>query len=413
MHTPIAPELAATSEARAAESILRACVHCGFCLATCPTYQLTGNELDSPRGRIYLMKAMFEGADPGERTQYHLDRCLTCRSCESTCPSGVRYGRLVDAGRSLLEHRHPRSIGARLQRAVLRTGLSKAPLFGALLALGRAVKPVLPGALAAGVPARRPAGGWPAPRHARRMLVMTGCVQPALDPGINAAAARVLDRIGISLVAAPGGGCCGALPHHTGDHDGAQAAMRANIDAWWPPLEQGAELMVTTASGCGAELRDYGHQMRDDPAYQPRGEQLAARTRDLSEVLADHAADIAALIPAGRRPQGEAARITYHPPCSLQHGQQVRGKAEAVLSACGYQLQPFAESHLCCGSAGSYSILQKTLSQSLKVRKLGHLLGTRPSLIATANIGCQMHLQSGTAVPVRHWIELVDGLLAG
>ncbi|MDE3009851.1 MAG: glycolate oxidase subunit GlcF [Pseudomonadota bacterium] len=413
MHTPIAAALAATPEARAAEDILRACVHCGFCLATCPTYQLTGNELDSPRGRIYLMKAMFEGEDPGERTRYHLDRCLTCRSCESTCPSGVRYGRLVDAGRSLLERRFPRSPGERLRLGLVRNSLAHRSLFAAALAAGRALKPLLPSALAAGVPEARPAGGWPPVRHARRMLVLEGCVQPALDPGINAAAARVLDRIGISLVRVPGGGCCGALPHHTGDHDGALAAMRANIAAWSPALRQGAEAVVMTASGCGAEVREYAYHLRDDAAYAERAAGVSERTRDLSEVLAEHADTIAALIPPARRPQGAAARIAYHPPCSLQHGQQVRGKAEAVLTACGYELQPFAEGHLCCGSAGSYSILQKEMSTALKVRKLGHLLGTQPAVIASANVGCQVHLQSGTAVPVRHWIVLVDALLNG
>lgn len=411
MHTPIAAALAATPEARTAESILRACVHCGFCLATCPTYQVTGNELDSPRGRIYLMKALFEGEEPGERTQHHLDRCLTCRACESTCPSGVRYGRLVDAGRSLLEQRFPRPVGGRLRRAALRFALGSRPLFTAALAAGRALRPLLPASLAAGIPPARPAGTWPAPRHARRMLVLDGCVQPALDPGINAAAARVLDGIGISLVRVPAARCCGALPHHTGDHAGALAAMRANVDAWWPLLEGGVEALVMTASGCGSEVRDYGHQLRDEPDYAARAAEVARRTVDLSEVLAGHAEAIAARIPAGRRPQGEAARIVYHPPCSLQHGQQVRGRAEAVLEACGYTLEPFAESHLCCGSAGSYSILQKELSQTLKSRKLGHLLGTRPALIATANIGCQAHLQSGSPVPVRHWVVLVDALL--
>lgn len=412
MYTALTPALQQDPDAREAADLLRACVHCGFCLATCPTYQVTGDELDSPRGRIYLMKALLEGQDPGQGTRHHLDRCLTCRACESTCPSGVRYARLVDAGRSLLERRWPRAGKGRLHRAVLRGAIGSPTVFGTALALGRAVRPLLPAGLAARVPEARPAGEWPAPRHARRMLALAGCVQPALDPGINAAAARVLDRLGISLVTAPAAGCCGALPHHTGDPAGAHDLMRRNIDAWWPLVQAGAvEAIVMTASGCGSEVRDYGHALRDDPGYAERAARVSALVQDLSEVLAGHADALAALVPAERRPQGDAARIAYHPPCSLQHGQQVRGKAEAVLTAAGYAVQPFAEAHLCCGSAGSYSLLQPALSQALKARKLGHLLGTRPSCIASANIGCQAHLQSGTPVPVRHWITLIDSLL--
>jgi len=411
MYAAIDPALRQTPEAQEAESILRACVHCGFCLATCPTYQVTGDELDSPRGRIYLMKALFEGKEPGERTQHHLDRCLTCRACESTCPSGVRYGRLVDAGRSLLEQRFPRPLAARAQRALIRFGLGNKTLFKAGLELGRAAKKLIPFSLAASIPDAQPAGTWPPVRHARRMIVLEGCVQPALDPATNAAAARVLDRLGISLLKVARAGCCGALPHHTGDHDAALQAMRRNIDAWWPQIEAGAEAIIATASGCGSELKDYGHQLRHDPVYAERAAKVSERVKDLSEVLAPLSEKIAHLMPTIRRPIGKAAKIIYHPPCSLQHGQQVRGKAEAVLTACGFDLQPFAESHLCCGSAGSYSLLQPELSQQLKTRKLGHLLGSSPTTIATSNIGCQMHLQSGTAVPVKHWITLIDDLL--
>jgi len=413
MYAAIDPDLKESPEAQEAEGILRACVHCGFCLATCPTYQVTGDELDSPRGRIYLMKSLFEGKDPGDRTQYHLDRCLTCRACESTCPSGVRYGRLVDAGRSLLEQRFPRALKGRAQRALIRFGLGQPTLFAAGLAVGRVLKDFLPEDLAASIPDSRPAGGWPPARHSRRVIVLGGCVQPALDPGTNAAAARVLDRIGISLVSVAQAGCCGALPHHTGDHHGALDAMRRNIDAWWSEIEQGAEAILATASGCGSELKDYAHQLRNDPVYAERAKKVSALVKDLSEILAPHAEQLSGLIPQGHRPTNTESRITYHPPCSLQHGQQIRGKAEAILSACGYDLQPFAESHLCCGSAGSYSILQPELSRELKTRKLGHLLGTSPSVIATSNIGCQTHLQSGTAVPVRHWITLVDAVLHG
>ncbi len=412
MYTAIAPELQHTSEAGQAKDLLRACVHCGFCLATCPTYQLTGDELDSPRGRIYLIKALFEGQAPGERTQHHLDRCLTCRACESTCPSGVKYARLVDVGRTLLEKRHPRPLGARLKRAAIRTTLGQAALFGAAVRIGQAVRPLLPEAVAASVPPLRDSGAWPVARHARRMVVLEGCVQPAIDPGINAAAARVLDRLGVSLVRVARAGCCGALPHHTGDHDGGLQAMRRNIDAWWPEIEAGrVEAIVMTASGCGSEVKEYGHALREDPAYAERAARVSGLTRDLSEVLAPFSDRIAALIAPARRPDAQAARIAYHPPCSLQHGQQVRGHAESLLRACGFEPQPFAESHLCCGSAGSYSLLQPELSAALKTRKLGHLLGTQPSCIATANIGCQAHLQSATAVPVRHWINLIESRL--
>ena len=411
MHTAIAPFLRDVPEAQEAEVLLRACVHCGFCLSTCPTYQLTGDELDSPRGRIYQIKSLLEGEAPGTRTQYHLDRCLTCRACESTCPSGVRYGQLVDLGRSLLDQRHPRPLAGRVLRYAVRAGLGHRTLFGAALGLVRSVRGALPAALAQRVPVAHAAGNWPAARHARRMIVLEGCVQPALDPGINAAAARVLDRLGISLLRIARAGCCGALPHHTGDHAGGLDAMRRNIDAWWPEVEGGAEAIVMTASGCGSEVREYGHHLRHDPTYAERAAAISARTVDLSELLFAERDRIAGLITPSRRPQGAAARITYHPPCSLQHGQQVRGKAEGLLAACGYTLAPFAESHLCCGSAGSYSILQPGMSHALKERKLGHLLGTEPTCIATANIGCQAHLQSGTSIPVRHWINLVETVL--
>jgi len=325
----------------------------------------------------------------------------------------VRYGRLVDAGRSLLEQRYPRSFTARAKRGLIRFSLGQTAVFGMALKLGRAVKGLLPSSLAASVPDRRVEGVWPPARHTRRMIVLGGCVQPALDPATNAATARILDHLGISLVQVARAGCCGALPHHTGDHDGALDAMRRNIDAWWPLVEAGAEAIIATASGCGSELKEYGHQLRHDLDYADRAAKISERVKDLSEILEPLKEQILHSIPLVRRPVGKAARITYHPPCSLQHGQQIRGKAEAILSACGFELQPFSESHLCCGSAGSYSLLQAELSQQLKTRKLGHILGTSPTQIATSNIGCQMHLQSGTAVPVRHWITLVDDLMHG
>jgi len=396
MQTALAEFVRDTPEGREADAILRKCVHCGFCTATCPTYQLLGDELDGPRGRIYLIKQVLEGEPPTARTQLHLDRCLTCRACETTCPSGVRYGRLADIGRGLVESRVARGPWSRVQRAALGFVLSRRRLFGALLRLGRMVRFLLPSVVP---PPAAPAGDWPAPRHARRMLVLGGCVQPALAPRINAAAARVLDRAGVSLVEAPGAGCCGALRFHLGDQAGGLEDMRALIDAWWPQVERGeVEAIVTTASGCGATVRDYGHLLAHDPAYRDKAERVAALARDLSEVVPPET------VPA----RSGLGRIACHSPCSLQHGQQVRGKAEALLARAGFELAPVPDAHLCCGSAGTYSILQPALAGELRRRKLAALESGHPVGIVTANIGCLMHLQAGAGMPVAHWIELLD-----
>jgi glycolate oxidase iron-sulfur subunit len=398
MQTRLADYIRDTAEGREAASILRTCVHCGFCNATCPTYQLLGDELDGPRGRIYLMKQMLEGSTPTMRTLTHLDRCLTCRNCETTCPSGVRYGRLLDIGREVIEQQVERPLGQRLSRALLRRFLHS-PLFGLSLALGRLVRPVLPASLRRRVPVSRPAGARPDRHHARRMLLLEGCVQPALSPDINAAAARVLDRLGIELVSVAGAGCCGAIDHHLGANDAARAQMRRNIDAWWPQVDAGAEAIVMTASGCGVLVKDYGVLLADDPAYADRAARISALTRDLSEVLAD--ADLSAFAPRARR-------IAFHPPCTLQHGQKLRGVVERILTRLGFELLPVTDSHLCCGSAGTYSILQPELSSRLRDEKLGNLQAAGPELIATANIGCQTHLAQGAGVPVVHWITLLD-----
>ncbi|MGD9951965.1 MAG: glycolate oxidase subunit GlcF [Burkholderiales bacterium] len=399
MQTELADFIRDTPEGREADAILRKCVHCGFCSATCPTYQLLGDELDSPRGRIYLMKQVLEGAPPTARTQLHLDRCLTCRACETTCPSGVRYGRLADIGRAAVEARVPRGIWQRLRRASLGFALPRRALFAFLLALGRPLRVLLPGLVPA--PAA-PAGAWPAPRHARRMLVLGGCVQPALAPRINAAAARVLDRAGISLVEAPGAGCCGALRFHLNDQDGGRDDMRALIDAWWPYVERDeVEAIVVTASGCGATVKDYGELLAHDPAYREKAARISALAKDLSEVIPPEA------IPA----RAGLGRVACHSPCSLQHGQQLRGGVEALLARAGFELAPVPEAHLCCGSAGTYSILQPALSRQLRDRKLAALQGSEPVGIVTANIGCLVHLQAGARVPVAHWIELLDETL--
>ncbi|MFA7387195.1 MAG: glycolate oxidase subunit GlcF [Thiohalobacteraceae bacterium] len=401
MQTSLTAEILETPAGRAADRILRSCVHCGFCTATCPTYQLLGDELDGPRGRIYLIKQMLEGQPVTAETQLHLDRCLTCRACETTCPSGVQYGQLVDIGRGIVEQRVPRPLRQRLVRRALRLLIPHARRFGALLRVGQALRPALPAGLRAKVPARQKAGDWPAPRHARRMLVLAGCAQSSATPNTNAAAARVLDRLGISLTVAPEAGCCGALSLHLSAEDEALDYMRRNVDAWWPHIEQGIDAIVMTASGCGVLVKDYGRLLQDDPAYAAKAERISALTRDLSEVLA--AEDLSPLRVAGHRP-----RIAFHAPCTLQHGQRLTGVVEALLSGLGFEVTEVADGHLCCGSAGTYSILQPELSKQLRDNKLARLQETEPELIVTANVGCQLHLQSASEIPVKHWIELLD-----
>ena len=404
MQTLLSDDLRDTDQGREAEAILRSCVHCGFCNATCPTYQLLGDELDGPRGRIYLIKQMLEGWPVTALTRNHLDRCLTCRNCETTCPSGVQYGRLIDIGREVVERLSPRPLPERLLRSGLRQVLGSPVLFASLLKLGRGVRWALPSSLrhhlppdaALGNSGTAPPSG---PGSGRRMLVLEGCVQPALAPETNQAATRVLARLGIDLIAAPGAGCCGAIDQHLAAPEAARAAMRRNIDAWWPYLEAGAEAIVMTASGCGSLVKEYGHHLRDDPVYAAKAARVSALTRDLAEILAQE--DLSGL----RR--GPPRRIAFHPPCSLQHGQKIRGVIEAILGGLGHELLPVAESHLCCGSAGTYSLLQPDLAGQLRTRKLGHLQAGQPELIATANIGCQSHLAAASGVPVVHWITLL------
>jgi glycolate oxidase iron-sulfur subunit len=400
VQTQLADFIRDTPEGREADAILRKCVHCGFCTATCPTYQLLGDELDGPRGRIYLVKQVLEGAAPTRRTRLHLDRCLSCRSCESTCPSGVQYGRLADIGRGIVEKKVGRGFWQALQRAVLSIVLPRTGIFSFFLAMGRTVKPFLPAVLQDKIPAAAsPPGAWPAAHHPRKMLALAGCVQPALAPRINAAAARVLDAQGVSLVEAPGAGCCGALRFHLNDQAAGLADMRALIDAWWPMIERGEiEAIVMTASGCGSFVREYAHHLREDPAYFEKGKRISAITRDLCEVVREQ----------GMQGAGKRLRVAFQSPCSLQHGQQLRGKVEALLAAAGHELAPVADAHLCCGSAGTYSILQPELSKKLRANKLAALVTGAPEVIATANIGCLSHLQGGTGTPVKHWIELLE-----
>ena len=410
MQTNLAPQYQNTPEGLEAEAILRKCVHCGFCTATCPTYQLLGDELDGPRGRIYLMKQVLEGQEPTRKTQEHLDRCLTCRNCESTCPSGVQYGHLVDIGRKLVDAKVPRPLGEKVVRWALKEGLPS-PLFAPAMKLGQSVRGLLPESIKAKVPARQDAGAWPTRQHARKVLMLAGCVQPAMSPNINSATARVLDACGIQTVIAPKAGCCGAVKFHLNDQDGGTAQMRANIDAWWPLVEGGeVEAIVMNASGCGVMVKDYGHVLRHDAAYADKAARISQLTKDLSELLP-------ALLPELKqriRPEAlQAAGLqAYHPPCTLQHGQQLKGGVEALLTQLGFQVKTATnESHLCCGSAGTYSVLNPDLSKQLRDRKLGHLQALQPEGILSANIGCITHLQSGCSTKVRHWVELLDEAL--
>ncbi len=405
MQTNLAPEFKNTAEGLEAEAILRKCVHCGFCTATCPTYQLLGDELDGPRGRIYLIKQVLEGQLPTRKTQLHLDRCLTCRNCETTCPSGVEYGHLIDIGRKLVDERVPRPIGEKALRWTLKEGLPS-PLFEPAMKLGQSLRGLLPAALKNKVPARQSAGVWPARSHARKMLMLEGCVQPAMLPNINSATARVLDAAGIQTVLAAKAGCCGAVKFHLNDQDGGKAEMRNNIDAWWPHVESGVEAIVMNASGCGVTVKDYGHILRDDAQYAARAARISALTRDLSELLPDLVEVLRPKVTA------KAGQIAFHPPCTLQHGQQLRGAVEQQLGELGFQIRlANCESHLCCGSAGTYSVLQPDIAYQLRDRKLENLSEMKPDVIASANIGCITHLQSGTATPVRHWVELLDEAL--
>ena len=441
MQTNLADFIKDTPEGQEAEEILRNCVHCGFCLAACPTYQLLGDELDSPRGRIYLMKQVLEGEPVTEKTQLHLDRCLTCRACETVCPSGVRYGRLVDIGRGIVEKKVGRDLAARTMRYTLRQVLPNSGRFGSLLKLGQSARPLL-GLMPRGLrdvmpPTQPPASAeshpsaWPPVRHSRKMLILEGCVQPALAPNINAATARVLDKLGISVIKAPNAGCCGAVSYHLNAQEEGLDYMRRNVDAWWPyvanrsviGIERGtkgvegaedfdsAEAVVITASGCGVTVKEYGHLLRHDPAYAEKAAVISEMARDISEIVE---AEIRTLQPLLDRAsdstgtRGEMRKLAFHSPCTLQHGMKIRGTVEKILLAAGFELTYVPDAHLCCGSAGTYSILQPELSQQLLANKVAALESGAPAGIATANIGCLMHVRSGTSLPVDHWIEILD-----
>lgn len=417
MQTKLAPQFQGTPEGSAAEAILRKCVHCGFCTATCPTYQLLGDELDGPRGRIYLMKQVLEGAAVTRSTQLHLDRCLTCRNCESTCPSGVQYGALIEIVRPIVDDQVERPAREKATRWLLKEGLTS-PAFAPAMKLGQALRPLVPKALRSKVPARSGARAhqWPTREHPRKVLMLMGCVQPSMLPNINSATARVLDAAGIQTIVADEAGCCGAIRTHLNDVEGGRDDMRRNVDAWWPLVSggpgsiAGIEAIVMNASGCGVTVKDYGHALAHDPAYAEKAQRISAMTRDLSELLPD-------LVPRLKnkvRLRNTATQLAFHPPCTLQHGQQLRGGVETHLRALGFDVRLAPnESHLCCGSAGTYSVLQPELAYALRDRKLANLAPLEAQAIVSANIGCIQHLQTGTTTPVKHWIEALDEALEG
>ena len=419
MQTQLAPQFANTPEGIEAARILGKCVHCGFCTATCPTYQLLGDELDGPRGRIYLIKQIAEGQAPTEKTRLHLDRCLTCRNCESTCPSGVQYGNLVDIGRKWAEENTPaRPIGERLTRWALKEGLTKPALFNSAMTLGRLVRPLMPSGIKRKIPlvknkvldSQTNPYARPSAQHARKMLILEGCVQPGMLPNINSATARVLDALKIQLVSAPNATCCGALRYHLNDQTGGLDNVKQNIDAWWPMVENGVEAIIMTASGCGVMVKDYGHLLANDPYYAVKAKKISELTKDISEVMASLQNELVALIGSDQKPG-----VVYHPPCTLQHGQQIRGKVEGLLSSLGIGVRLCNDSHLCCGSAGTYSVTQPELSEQLRKNKLKNLtLACEESgadVIVSGNIGCITHLQQDEK-PVMHWIEILDQLIS-
>lgn len=412
MQTTLSPDLRDTAPGRAAAAILRACVHCGFCNATCPTYQLRGDELDGPRGRIYQMKQFLEGGSDGAAMRRHLDRCLLCRNCETTCPSGVEYGRLFDIAQAELARKRPRGIGDRWRRRILTRVVTSRRGFGALLKLGRAVKRLAPRWFMPRLMGKVPAVETTTVtrdrrRHShsgdrRRMLVLGGCVQSAVAANTNRAAAAVLARCGIELQEAPAAGCCGGVALHTCGAAEGRAAARRLIDAWLPALDGGAEAVVITASGCGVTVKDYAHLFADDAAYRDKARRVSARAVDLSEVVARELPVAIADFAPATPPQ----RVAFHPPCTLQHGLQIRGVVESVLARAGHALCAVQDAHLCCGSAGAYSLLQPGIAAQLRRDKLAALTVDAPDVICTANIGCQMHL-STDGRPVKHWIELL------
>ncbi|MBU0783840.1 MAG: glycolate oxidase subunit GlcF [Gammaproteobacteria bacterium] len=412
MDTQLADWIKDTPDGKAADAILRKCVHCGFCTATCPTYQILGDELDSPRGRIYLIKQVLEGKQVTRKTQQHLDRCLTCRNCETTCPSGVKYGQLIDIGRKIVDERVERPMAEKLTRESLKMLMTNRPMFTAGMAVGKAVRGILPESIKKKVPAKRTTLPFASTAHTRKVILLKGCVQPAMMPSIDSATSVILDALGIQSMVVQESGCCGAVKFHLNDHEGGLTQMKTNIDAWYSLLQSGeAEALVMNASGCGVTVREYAQHFESDPEYATKAKVVSEKTLDIGEFItqqnADALARLGTKVTAAIEQQRIPGSIAFHPPCTLQHGQQIKGVIENVLTTLGFKLTPVADSHLCCGSAGTYSVLQPELSKELKRRKLANLMAGKPQAIASANIGCLGHLESDATVDVRHWVEWV------
>ena len=407
MQTSISDKYLDIPEGQKANLILRSCVHCGFCTATCPTYQLLGDELDGPRGRIYLIKQVLEGNEVTRKTQQHLDRCLTCRSCETTCPSGVNYSKLVDIGRHIIEQQITRPWHQQLVRYLLRKTIPDQKRFVFLLKLGKWPRKLLPLNIARKIPQiNKPQlpEFFEQENCQRSMILLESCGQASVTPDTNRASKIILQRLGIQLQTTDKAGCCGAVSHHLSAEEEALNAIKHNIDVWWPLIENGAEAIVVTASGCGAMVKDYADLLADNPDYAGKSKRVSQLAKDISEILANE--DLEPLMPQ-QKANREYQHVAFHSPCTLQHGQKLTGIVEPILSQLGYTLAHVTDSHLCCGSAGTYSFLQPAISQKLLDNKLTSLTRERPELIVTANIGCQMHMASKAQVPVKHWIELL------
>ncbi|MBV2184438.1 MAG: glycolate oxidase subunit GlcF [Rhizobium sp.] len=425
MQTNFTAEQLADPHVAEAENILRKCVHCGFCTATCPTYVTLGNELDSPRGRIYLIKDMLENGRPADKQIVtHIDRCLSCLACMTTCPSGVDYMHLVDHARIHIEKTYQRPLMNRLTRAILAITLPYPARFRAALSLARlgrpfaglfkripALKPM--GAMLELAPRQvpepgdsaRPATHAPKAEKRGRVAILTGCAQPVLDPGINAATIRLLTRLGVEVVVPQGEGCCGALVHHMGREAQALDSARRNVDVWTREIERGGlDAIIITASGCGTTIKDYGHMLRLDPSYAEKAKRVSALARDVTEYLSSLDLPVQ---------EKKNLTVTYHSACSMQHGQKITMAPKILLKNAGFTVRDPAEGHLCCGSAGTYNIMQSEISEKLKVRKVKNIEATRPDVIAAGNIGCMTQMGSGTTIPIVHTIELLDWAYGG
>ena len=402
MQTFIEKSICDTPEGQEAERILRSCVHCGFCTATCPTYQLLGDELDGPRGRIYLIKSMLEGEAVSNQTMGHLDRCLTCRACETTCPSGVEYGKLLSIGRHYIEEKVTRSWGMSLKRFFILKFLPYRNRFKFLYRLGQAFRHFLPGEIKKLIPVNNVKNKKVEYKeHARKVILFAGCVQPTLSPEINHSVIKVLDYFGVSAIEFENEQCCGAMSHHLNGTEQATSFMKQNIDMYWPLIEEGIEAIISSASGCGVHIKEYGYLLRNDEKYAAKAARLSSLTKDISEYLQDFELE----------QLNTSKKIAFQSPCTLQHGQKLDGVTEKILSRLGFNMTDVFDSHLCCGSAGTYSLLEKDISKKLQKNKINNLLEGEPEMILTANIGCCQHLQQVSPVPVRHWIEKVAELI--